>query len=80
MQSALLTERARCSQLELQLRALAAEVLRGQHAGMEVGRAVLPSLSNIEHKLTGMAALQRALFLENGGGASADQRQTMIVN
>jgi hypothetical protein len=54
VEAALLAERARSSELELQLRALAAELLRSQQASMAMGRAVLPVLSGIEHRLVNM--------------------------
>ncbi len=54
MEAALLSERARSAELELQVRALAAELLRAQAASMEMGKAVLPVLSGIEHRLTGL--------------------------
>lgn len=54
MEAALLSEKARSAELELHLRALAAELLRSQQASMSIGRAVLPVLSGIEYRLTDM--------------------------
>lgn len=51
LETALLKERARCAEMEMSARALAGELLRAQHASLAIGRAVLPALSGIEHRL-----------------------------
>lgn len=52
--AALLQEKAHSAEMELHARALAAELLRAQHASLSIGKAVLPALSGIEHRLTVM--------------------------
>lgn len=52
--AAFLQEKAHSAEMELHARALAAEVLRAQHASMSMGKAVLPALSGIEHRLVGL--------------------------
>mmetsp|Transcript_2503 Transcript_2503/g.6433 ORF Transcript_2503/g.6433 Transcript_2503/m.6433 type:complete len:556 (-) Transcript_2503:205-1872(-) len=54
LEAALLMEKARTAELELQLRALAAELLRSQQASMAIGKAVLPVLSGVEYRLSEM--------------------------
>lgn len=54
LQSQLLREKARAADLELGARALAAELVRAQHASVSIGRSVLPVLCGIEHRLGGM--------------------------
>lgn len=51
MEAALLQAQARSAEMEVGARALAAELLRSQHASMQMGRVVLPALSGIEHRL-----------------------------
>lgn len=60
LEAALLAEKARAADLELQLRALAAELLRSQQASMAIGKAVLPVLSGVEYRLTDMFSKARA--------------------
>ncbi|GAX78777.1 hypothetical protein CEUSTIGMA_g6214.t1 [Chlamydomonas eustigma] len=54
LHTALLEEKAKSADLELGMRALAAELVRAQHASVSIGRSVLPALSGIEHRLGGM--------------------------
>lgn len=50
----LLQEKAKSAELEVQLRALAAELVRAQHSNLTMGKSVLPILSGIEHRLGDM--------------------------
>jgi len=54
LQQEMLAEKARVVDLEVQVRALAAELLRSQHANVALGRSVLPVLSGIELRLGDM--------------------------
>ena len=59
LESELLQEKARAVGLELQLRALAAELLRSQHSNLNLGRSFLPLLSGIEDRLADMRSRTR---------------------
>lgn len=52
LQAELLGEKARAGELELQLRAVAAELLRSQHSSLELGRSFLPVLAGVEKRLS----------------------------
>eukprot|EP00798_Chlamydomonas_sp_ICE-L_P002911 gene2912-17110_t len=57
----LLKEKAKTSDLEVQVRALAGELLRQQHANMALGSSVLPVLSGFEVRLDDMCERARAM-------------------
>ncbi len=57
MANALALERARVADLDLQIRALCAELTRAMQANAAVNNNVLPLLSNIEERLDGVARL-----------------------
>ncbi len=52
LQAELLGEKVRAGELELQLRAVAAELLRSQHSSLELGRSFLPVLAGVEKRLS----------------------------
>ncbi|KAG2424522.1 hypothetical protein HXX76_014403 [Chlamydomonas incerta] len=47
----LLGEKARATELELQLRAVAAELLRCQHGSLDLGKSFLPMMAGVEKRL-----------------------------
>lgn len=51
LQSQLLGEKAKASELDVQLRAVVAELLRSQHANMALGKTFLPLLTGVERRL-----------------------------
>lgn len=51
LHASLLKEKARCAQLDLQVRVLAAQLVRACAAYKSVGRSLLPMLSSVESKL-----------------------------
>ncbi|KAJ9530884.1 hypothetical protein QJQ45_028832 [Haematococcus lacustris] len=77
VEASLLAERARSAELELQLRALAAELLRAQQASMAMGKAVLPVLSGVEHRLEDMQLRAQALQVGCSGGQTLLQLQAV---
>ncbi len=76
-EAALLNERAKVAELELRVRALAAELMRAQQATMAFGRAVLPTLSGIELRLTNTLAQQQQHAVGKAPGAAAGALQAV---
>lgn len=77
LEAALLAEKARCVEMELQVRALAAELLRSQQASMAIGRSVLPVLSGVEHRLVDMFTQAQA---QRKAALGAAQQQLRLAN
>jgi DNA repair exonuclease SbcCD ATPase subunit len=57
--AALLKEQAHCAELEVQVRALCAELTRSHHAQQDIGRSLMPVLSGIENKLLQLHSVTR---------------------
>ncbi|GIL55447.1 hypothetical protein Vafri_11012 [Volvox africanus] len=51
LQAELLVEKARATELELQVRAMAAELLRCQHSTLDLGKSFLPMMVGVEKRL-----------------------------
>ncbi|GLC43419.1 hypothetical protein PLESTM_001471400 [Pleodorina starrii] len=51
LEAELLGEKARATELELQLRAVAAELLRCQHSSLDLGKSFLPMMAGVEKRL-----------------------------
>lgn len=56
----LLGEKARATELELQLRAVAAELLRCQHGSLDLGKSFLPMMAGVEKRLAELCRKARA--------------------
>jgi hypothetical protein len=83
LHTALLEEKAKSADLELGMRALAAELVRAQHASVSIGRSVLPALSSIEHRLGGMCRkahcqVEEALSLNSAQSGASASLQSLL--
>ncbi|GIL85209.1 hypothetical protein Vretimale_10779 [Volvox reticuliferus] len=60
LQAELLIEKARATDLELQVRAMAAELLRCQHSNLDLGKSFLPMMVGVEKRLAELCRKARS--------------------